>query len=167
MKYILKEMTKNELPRSKLKKFGVRSLSDYELLAVIIKSGIKEKSVLDISIEIMNYFEKDQMLKLAFRSYTGSEQFAVNMLYKQKSVIVQASRMVLQAVGRMCRTFVKNPNIYMFVESELLDKIYVGELKKRILPPEMKVIVDMREKLGKDYLPEENIILNKELISKM
>lgn len=109
----------------------------------------------------LNYFEKDQMLKLAFRSYTGSEQFAVNMLYKQKSVIVQASRMVLQAVGRMCRTFVKNPNIYMFVESELLDKIYVGELKKRILPPEMKVIVDMREKLGKDYLPEENIILNK------
>ena len=109
----------------------------------------------------LNYFEKDQMLKLAFRSYTGSEQFAVNMLYKQKSVIVQASRMVLQAVGRMCRTFVKNPNIYLFVESELLDKIYVGELKKRILPPEMKVIVDMREKLGKDYLPEENIILNK------
>lgn len=109
----------------------------------------------------LNYFEKDQMLKLAFRSYTGSEQFAVNMLYKQKSVIVQASRMVLQAIGRMCRTFVKNPNIYLFVESELLDKIYVGELKKRILPPEMKVIVDMREKLGKDYLPEENIILNK------
>lgn len=109
----------------------------------------------------MNYFEKDQMLKLAFRSYTGSEQFAVNMLYKQKSVIVQASRMVLQAVGRMCRTFVKNPNIYLFAESELLDKIYVCELKKRILSPEMKAIVDMREKLGKDYLPEENIILNK------
>lgn len=109
----------------------------------------------------INYSEKDLMLKLAFRSYTGSEQFAVNKLYKQRSVIVQASRMVLQAVGRMCRTFVKNPNIYLFVESELLEKLYVGELKKRILPPEMKVIVDMREKLGKDYLPEENRVLNK------
>lgn len=109
----------------------------------------------------MNYFEKDQMLKLAFRSYTGSEQFTINKLYKKKSVIVQASRMVLQAVGRMCRTFAKNPNIYLFVESDLLEKIYIGELKKRILPPEMKVIVDMRERLGKDYLPEENIMLNK------
>lgn len=109
----------------------------------------------------MNYFEKDQMLKLAFRSYTGSEQFTVNKLYKLKSVIVQASRMVLQAVGRMCRTFVKNPDIYLFVESELLEKLYVGELKKRILPPEMKVIVDMCESLGKDYLPEENLMLNK------
>lgn len=109
----------------------------------------------------MNYFEKDQMLKLAFRSYTGSEQFTVNKLYELKSVVVQASRMVLQAVGRMCRTFVKNSNIYLFVESELLEKLYVGELKKRILPPEMKVIVNMRELLGKDYLPEENLMLNK------
>lgn len=109
----------------------------------------------------MNYYEKDQMLKLAFRSYTGSEQFTLNKLYKLKSVAVQASRMVLQAVGRMCRTFVKNPNIYLFVESELLEKLYVGELKKRILPPEMKAIVDMRESLGKDYLPEENLMLNK------
>ena len=55
----------------------------------------------------MNYSEKDQMLKLAFRSYTGSDQFTLNKLYKLKSVVVQASRMVLQAVGRMCRTFVK------------------------------------------------------------
>ena len=109
----------------------------------------------------MNYLEKDQMLKLAFRSYTGSEQFTINKLYKLKSVAVQASRMVLQAVGRMCRTFVKNPNIYLFVESELLEKLYVGELKKRILPPEMKVIVDMRESIGKDYMPEENLMLNK------
>jgi hypothetical protein len=109
----------------------------------------------------MNYFEKDQMLKLAFRSYTGSEQYTLNKLYKLKSVIVQASRMVLQAVGRMCRTFVKNPNIYLFVESGLLEKLYVGELNKRILPPEMKTIVSMRESLGKDYLPEENLMLNK------
>ena len=109
----------------------------------------------------MNYSEKDQMLKLAFRSYTGSDQFTLNKLYKLKSVVVQASRMVLQAVGRMCRTFVKSPDIYLFVESELLEKLYVGELKKRILPPEMKAIVDMCESLGKDYLPEENFMLNK------
>ena len=109
----------------------------------------------------MNYYEKDQMLKLAFRSYTGSEQYTINKLYKLKSVIVQASRMVLQAVGRMCRTFVKSPNIYIFVESELLEKLYVGELKKRILPPEMKKIVSLREELGKNYLPEENTLLNR------
>ena len=108
----------------------------------------------------LNYQEKDEMLKLAFRSYTGSGQWTFNQLYRTKSVIMQASRMVLQAVGRMCRTFVKSPNIYLFIEDELLEKLYVGELKKRILPPEMKRIVSMREELGKDYLPEENRVLN-------
>lgn len=109
----------------------------------------------------MSYYEKDQMLKLAFRSHTGNEQYIRNELYKMRSVVVQASRIVLQAVGRMCRTFVKSPNIYLFVESELLEKLYTGELKKKILPPEMKKIVSMREGLGKDYLPEENMVLNK------
>lgn len=56
MKYILKEMTKEEKPRAKMKKYGAGSLSDYELLAVILKTGIKEKSVLDLAIEIMKYF---------------------------------------------------------------------------------------------------------------
>ena len=108
----------------------------------------------------LNYDEKDQMLKLAFRSYSGSEQYTANKLFKRRSVILQASRMVLQAVGRMCRTFVKNPNIYIYIESELLDKISVGELKKRVLPPEMIKIISMRETLGKEYLPQENRILN-------
>ena len=64
----------------------------------------------------------------------------------------------------MCKRaewFYKRWVVCVFVESELLEKLYVGELKKRILPPEMKAIVDMRESLGKDYLPEENFMLNK------
>lgn len=109
----------------------------------------------------INYYEKEQMLKLAFRSYQGNVEITQNKLYRKKSITVQASRMVLQAVGRMCRTFMKNPNIYLFIESELLDKLYIGELEKRILPPEMKKIVSMRKQLGKIYLPDENILLNR------
>lgn len=56
MKYILKEMTKDEKPRAKMKKYGASSLTDYELLAIILKSGIKDKSVLDLALEITNYF---------------------------------------------------------------------------------------------------------------
>lgn len=54
-----------------------------------------------------------------------------------------------------------SPNIFLFVESELLEKLYVGEINKRILSPEMKAIVSMRETIGKDYLLEENLMLNK------
>lgn len=109
----------------------------------------------------INYGDKEEALRLAFRSYRGSKQDTFNKLYRLRSVVVQASRTVLQAVGRMCRTFMKNPNIYIFVESKLMDNLYMGEFKKRILPPEMKIISSLRESLGKDYLPEENRILNK------
>lgn len=108
----------------------------------------------------MNYYEKDQMLKLAFRSYSGEKQYTLNTLYRAKSVVVQASRMVLQAVGRMCRTFIKSPDIYLFAESDLLEKLHTGELKRRILSPEMCKLVEMREELGATYSPEVNTILN-------
>lgn len=109
----------------------------------------------------INYSEKDQTIKLAFRSYSGNKQYQYNKLYKTRSVVLQASRMVLQAVGRMCRTYSKNPDIYIFADSELLEKLYVGELEKRILPPEMQKIVSMSSELGKIYPLEENIVLNK------
>lgn len=112
----------------------------------------------------INYSKKDEILKLAFRAYIGNKEYTkneLNELYGLKSVNIQASRIVLQAVGRMCRTFIKNPNIYLFIESKLLDNLYVSELEKRILPPEMKKIISLKKNLNKVYLKEENKLLNK------
>jgi len=54
MKYILKEMTEMEKPREKLYYYGPKSLSDYELLAILLRTGTKNKSVIDLSIELIN-----------------------------------------------------------------------------------------------------------------
>ncbi len=56
MKYILKEMTSMEKPREKLLAYGPESLADYELLAILLRTGTKDKSVINIAIEIMNEF---------------------------------------------------------------------------------------------------------------
>lgn len=109
----------------------------------------------------LNYFEKDKMLKLAFRSYSGSKEFTFNELYKLNSVSAQVSRIVLQAVGRMCRTFNKSPNIYLFAEAKLLEKLNVKELESRILSPEMEKIMDMYEQLGKCEQSGDNTRVNK------
>ena len=53
MKYVLKEMTNMEKPREKLFYFGSSSLTDYELLAILLRTGTKDKSVIDMSIEII------------------------------------------------------------------------------------------------------------------
>ena len=43
-------------PREKAYKYGVSSLSDYELLAIIISSGCKDKSALEISMDLILSF---------------------------------------------------------------------------------------------------------------
>ncbi len=82
MKYVLKEMSLDEKPRAKMKRFGVSNLSDYELIAVIIKTGIKDKSVLDLSIEILSYFTNLSCLEEA----TLNELEAIKGLGEAKSL---------------------------------------------------------------------------------
>ena len=53
MKYILKEMSDMEKPREKLFWLGPQALSDYELLAILLRTGSKNKSVIDLSIDIL------------------------------------------------------------------------------------------------------------------
>jgi DNA repair protein RadC len=46
-------------PREKLIKKGVNALKDYELLAVLLGSGVQGKDVITLSSEIIKLFEKD------------------------------------------------------------------------------------------------------------
>ena len=46
-------MTEMEKPREKLFLFGPHSLTDYELLAILLRTGTKNKSVIDLSIDIL------------------------------------------------------------------------------------------------------------------
>lgn len=46
-------------PREKLIKKGVNALKDYELLAILLGSGVQGKDVITLSSEIIKLFEKD------------------------------------------------------------------------------------------------------------
>lgn len=107
-----------------------------------------------------DYEEKDQMIKLAFDSYSSRVSHHMNFLYNTYSVRMQATKYLIQAIGRMCRTFIKSPDIYIFIEEKLLDKISASEIKKRVLPPEIEIVAKMRENFGKEYSIEESRILN-------
>lgn len=51
----LKDLNPELQPREKLKTHGVQSLTDAELLAILLKTGIQGKNVLELSEEIMNW----------------------------------------------------------------------------------------------------------------
>ncbi len=54
MNYKIKDLPLDERPREKLKRYGKEFLSNEELIAIILKTGSKEKSVKDLSIELVN-----------------------------------------------------------------------------------------------------------------
>ena len=54
MNYKIKELNDELKPRERLKKYGVDSLSDVELLAIILRCGTKNMNVLDLSNKILN-----------------------------------------------------------------------------------------------------------------
>ena len=51
----LKDLNPELQPREKLKTHGVQSLTDAELLAILLKTGIQGKNVLELSEEIMSW----------------------------------------------------------------------------------------------------------------
>ena len=53
MSYLIKEMCEEERPRERFKKYGVEALSNEELLAILLRSGIKSKSVKEVSSELL------------------------------------------------------------------------------------------------------------------
>ena len=55
----IKDLENVDKPREKLIKKGANSLKDYELLAVLLGSGVQGKDVIKLSQEIIKLFEED------------------------------------------------------------------------------------------------------------
>lgn len=61
--YLIKEMPKQERPRERALEFGIEHLTNTELIAIILRTGSKELSVLKLSENIL--FEKESLLNLS------------------------------------------------------------------------------------------------------
>lgn len=63
--YKIKDIPISERPREKLKNIGVNNLSDSELLAIILKTGTKDKSVSDLAIDILNKYSLNDLKNIS------------------------------------------------------------------------------------------------------
>jgi len=55
------EMEKNSRPRERLQEFGVESLSDAELLAIILRTGTRAENVIDMSNRLIALYGIDEL----------------------------------------------------------------------------------------------------------
>ncbi len=63
MKYTIKSLPEEERPREKLEKYGAESLSDSELLAIVLRTGVKGKNAIELAREIIKKFGSVRNLK--------------------------------------------------------------------------------------------------------
>ena len=56
MSYLIKDLTGEEKPREKAKKYGVSALSDVNLLAIILRTGTKNSSAIDLAHELLKEY---------------------------------------------------------------------------------------------------------------
>ncbi len=80
MRVKLKDLSKVDLPREKLAKYGPEKLKDHELLAILLGSGIKGLNVLELSKKILNTIKKIRIKKV-----TLADLLAIKGLGKAKA----------------------------------------------------------------------------------
>jgi DNA repair protein RadC len=97
----IKELYSEDKPREKLLKKGVNALKNYELIAVLLGSGIKGKDVLKLSKEI------EKILK---------ESLTLEELLKIKGLGTAKSAQILSALELAKRILIKNHSHIVSIE---------------------------------------------------
>lgn len=96
MYYTINELPNDAKPRERLLKFGAKALSDYELLAIILRTGIKNESVLDVA--------KNLIIKL--RNLGNFNEVTIEELKKVAGIGIAKAIEILAAIEfgkRVCQ----------------------------------------------------------------
>lgn len=96
---ILKDLPPLERPYEKCLEYGPQSLSDAELLAVVLKSGAKEKSSVDLAREIIG-------LNPRYNSLAGINQLSLEELRSVKG-IGKVKAIQIMCIGEIARRISK------------------------------------------------------------
>lgn len=93
----IKELPLSERPYEKLEKYGAESLSNAELLAIIIKTGTKEESSISIAQRILNLNKNVETKNLRFLQEIAIEEFM------QIKGIGKVKALQLKAIGELTK----------------------------------------------------------------
>ena len=122
MRKSIKEFDQEDRPREKLISKGADSLSDEELLAIIIGTGTREKNVVELSREILQTFSYDSLSDIEV-----SELTKIKGIKSAKASSIVASLRFGQRIAQktMERKIIKissSEDIYNYLKNELVDK---------------------------------------------
>ena len=104
-----------------------------------------------------------QLIQVGFKAYSNKKDYstALDSLRSCASVRRKVTRDVIQAVGRLCRTFNKKKNIYIYTNNSLLTTIDNSCIRRDIINPELEALFNYASKYIKP-LPDDKAIIENE-----
>lgn len=148
-------------PRFQKKDFDALYLGDitYTVVNLNEDGSLSAQELMKFCFQVECLYENDEisyrtlnrLLKDGIGRFSGRRPLnasAQRSLRQSDSVHSQITRDVIQAVGRMGRTFLKNPSVYLFTTEKTLYDLDLACLNGRILSPEMEVLRKAKTDLG-------------------
>ena len=68
MSYLIKELPLDERPRERFKKYGVEALSNEELISILLRTGTNNKSVREVSTDILREIKLHDLASLNYNT---------------------------------------------------------------------------------------------------
>lgn len=101
----IKDLPENQRPREKLLKFGADKLSDSELLAILIRTGTKGKSAIEVAEEIL------KSAGGTFKGLAGKDIEEITKVPGIKAAKVITIAAALEIARRISKQILKNKGI--------------------------------------------------------
>ncbi len=112
------EMNKEDRPREKALQFGIKTLRDYELLALVLRSGYQGKSVIQLAKEVLDKFP---LYKLS--TITLEELMEIKGIKAAKAmdllVCFELSKRVNLEISKNYNVISNPSSMYDFIKSEI------------------------------------------------
>jgi len=101
----IKELPEDERPREKLLKYGADKLSDTELLAILLRTGTKGKSAIDMAEEIL------KSAGGTFKGLAGKDTEDITKMLGVKNAKVATVAAALEISRRVSKQILKDKGI--------------------------------------------------------
>ncbi len=122
---MIKELVKEERPRERLLKYGVESLSNEELISIILKTGTKDISVKTLSTKVLNEYKGITNL----RNLRFSSLLKIKGIGEVKAIELIASielgKRVYYSISKEEISLSNTSNVYNYFKD-----IFIGELQE-------------------------------------
>lgn len=105
-----------------------------------------------------------ELIKQAYQVWTEGNRRTSKPLSDKKCVRNLAARLMVQAVGRICRTNRKNRDIYIYVDSEYLDKIDISQFENKVVNKEFEKILECAKERNKQIYETNDGFMNRNLL---